>query len=350
MKSLGFSIFLLLFFVSCTKKNKITVLEPSFYYWNSHDYLDLTSKTTLKNIGVKKLYIKYFEIDYSEAMGNFPFEKTNFNNHDFSSADSLSVIPTIYIKNSIFKFNNRESLDELAENIIFLIDKYNKERFGNLQNHTFNEIQLDCDWTKSTRDNYFYLLQKVKQLSNKKISCTLRLYPYKYPEIMGIPPVDSATLMCYNLIKPLEQKNKNSILDINELKSYLNTFRKYPIHLDIALPIFCWTQIYQNNQFQGLIDLNSKEIQSFTKAKSSMWYEVTKDTMIYANSRHYFRVGDQLKVEDISIETLHEAISVIKENVSLDNQTTVTLFNLNNATFKRYSNDQISSCFSTFTK
>ena len=44
--------------------------------------------------------------------------------------------------------------------IVFLIDKYSKERFSNIDNGNFKEIQIDCDWTKSTKDKYFYLLKK----------------------------------------------------------------------------------------------------------------------------------------------------------------------------------------------
>ena len=122
----------------------------------------------------------------------------------------------------------------------------------------FNEIQIDCDWTKYSKEKYFYLLKKIKELSDKKLSCTLRLYPYKYPDIMGVPPVDKATLMCYNLIKPLSQQNKNSILDIEELKKYLNEKKSSPLHLDIVLPTFYWTQLYQNNQFVQLLGLTLK--------------------------------------------------------------------------------------------
>lgn len=110
----------------------------------------------------------------------------------------------------------------------------------------FGEIQIDCDWTLKTKVNYFAFLNALKKISHKTISCTLRLYPFKYPEIMGTPPVDKATLMCYNLTKPLESENKNSILDNNELRSYLKNTEKYPIHLDIALPLF--SMMYQNGR------------------------------------------------------------------------------------------------------
>lgn len=350
MKLLLLGIVSSLFLISCTRDNKVKNVDCAFYFWSSNSYFDDGMKSSLKKVQSRKLYIKYFEVDYSEAMGNFPYEKTNFHTYDFYEMDSLTVVPTIFIKNEIFQYNTNATLDKLADNIVFLVDKYNKERFSRLAESNFKEIQIDCDWTKSTKDKYFYLLKKIKQLSQKEISCTLRLYPYKYPEIMGVPPVDKAMLMCYNLIKPLSEKDKNSILDVSELKKYLNKFREYPVHLDIALPIFNWAHVYQNNRFSGLVNLSTSEVSGFAKKTKPMWYEVTKDTVIHDVERIYFRVGDQIKCEDVTKATLDQTITLIKQNVALDDSTTITFFNIDNKTFNNYSHAEISDLFSSFTK
>ena len=350
MKLLLLGIVSSLFLISCTHDNKVKNVDRAFYYWSSNnDYSD-NVKSNLKKVKARKLYVKYFEVDYSESMGNFPYDKTDFYSYDIHIEDSISIIPTIFIKNEIFKHNTNISLNKLADNIVFLIDKYNKEKFQNAYNSNFNEIQIDCDWTKSTKEKYFYLLKKIKQLSKKEISCTLRLYPYKYSNDMGIPPVDKVTLMCYNIIKPLSEKDKNSILDVAELKKYLNTFREYPLHVDIALPIFSWSHIYQNNQFSGLINLNSKEVLGFAKQTKPLWYEVTKDTTIYSNNRFYFREGDQIKSEEVTSKVLEETIAVIKQNVALDETTTIIFFNLDDKTFNRYNHAEISNFYDSFTK
>jgi hypothetical protein len=211
------------FLFSCKNDNKVERVERAFYYWKGNS-LGQENLGQIKKLKLNKLYVKLFEVDYSEARGNFPFEKNRPRYYDFKELDSLEVVPTIYIKNGIFQYNDEKSLDKLADNIVFLINKYSTEvDYSDRKEQVFNynEIQIDCDWTKSTKDKYFYLLKKIKVLSKKELSCTLRLYPYKYPDIMGVPPVDKATLMCYNLIKPLSQKDKNSILDIEELKKYL---------------------------------------------------------------------------------------------------------------------------------
>jgi hypothetical protein len=338
------------FLFSCKNDNKVERVERAFYYWKGNS-LGQENLGQIKKLNLNKLYVKLFEVDYSEARGNFPFEKNRPRYYDFKELDSLEVVPTIYIKNGIFQYNDEKSLDKLADNIVFLINKYSiKVDYSDRKEQVFNynEIQIDCDWTKSTKDKYFYLLKKIKELSKKELSCTLRLYPYKYSDIMGVPPVDKATLMCYNLIKPLSQKDKNSILDIEELKKYLNKKKSYPVHLDIALPTFYWTQLYQNNRFAQLVNLSTNEVKSFAKNTKPLWYQVEKDTSI--NYETYLKMGDQLKCEDVSTNTINEAIAIIKKNVKLDKNTTISLFDLDSSTFTQYTNEEISGFYNSFIK
>lgn len=334
-----------LLFFSCTKENKVHKVERAFYYWKSDNSINyVESKLMLSQ--VNKVYVKFFEVDYSEAMGNYPYDKLESYNTILETNDKISIIPTVFIKNEIFKYNTTKDLDELADNIVFLIDKRCGEKLKSTA--VANEIQIDCDWTKSTKEKYFYLLKKIKEVSKKQISCTLRLYPYKYRQAMGVPPVDKATLMCYNLVKPLTKSDKNSILDIDELKSYLDKKRSYPLHLDVALPVYSWSQLYQNNHFQKLVNVASSDLSGFTRKIKPMWYEVTKDTSLHWDD--YYRVADQIKCEEVSSETINEAITIIKNNVELDEDITVSLFDLDESVFTKYSHEEISRFYDTFTK
>lgn len=346
MKKIVFFSLLSVCFFSCKNENKVKNVERAFYYWKSDNSLNLETENKLNSNNINKVYVKFFEVDYSEAMGNFPYDKMKDYGNLFEANDALLIVPAVFVKNEIFKFNSEKDLDKLADNIVFLINKRFGERFK--RNNTFNEIQIDCDWTLSTKEKYFYLLKKIKEISRKQLSCTLRLYPYKYKEKMGIPPVDKAMLMCYNLVKPLTNSSKNSILDITELKSYLNEKRSYPIHLDVALPVFSWAQLYQNNQFQKLVATSKVELKSFAKNVKPMWYEVTKDTSM--GWRNYYRIADQIKYEDVSAKTIQEAIAIIQKNVALDATTTIALFDLDDYTFMNYSDEEISSFYNNFTK
>jgi hypothetical protein len=241
---------------------------------------------------------------------------------------------------------SKGSIDTLADNVDFLINKYSHERFGNAKKPT--EFQMDCDWTMKTKDNYFYFLKKLKEISKKQISCTLRLYPYKYPDKMGIPPVDKVMLMCYNLINPLENENKNSILDNRELESYLSPDNKYPKHIDIALPIYSWMQVYQNERFSNVIYTNTSAMKLVLKSDNRpLWYTVAKDTVV---NDTYLRVGDKIKLEEVTPEKIKEAITQLKKNIKFDKNTTVSLFHFDEQQLKNFTNEEIVSFYTDFSK
>ncbi len=350
MKKLILGILASFVLLSCSEKADQTIqVEKAAYYWQNSYYYSNEGKNPLLENDIQTLYVKYFEIGYNDARGNYPFSKTPLRKSSILlEGSNIKIIPTIFIKNDIFQYNTTKSLDKLADNIVFLVDKYNQEKFANCA----NEIQIDCDWTKSTQQKYFYLLKKIKELSNKTISCTLRLYPFAYPKDMGVPPVDKASLMCYNLIKPLSDKDKNSILDLDELKKYLKNNKKYPLHLDVALPVFYWAHWYQNNKFVGLADLTEEEVKGFSKVvddpKKSMWYEVSKDTVI--NYETYLRRGDLLKCENVEAQTLIKAAKLLRKHIEFDDKMTVSLFDVQEKQFNKYTHEEISTIYSSFIK
>ena len=362
MRKIVFFIFVTIaicFFSGCmnSKMSGLRV-ERAFYFWKNNRYsLNDDELLCIKNQQIQKLYVKFFEVEKNSLFGTVPTAKTelniwdNYYDHENDSVfintmKNLEIIPTVYIRNEIFLSATSGSIDTLADNMNFLIKKYYTDHMND-SHLEFKEIQIDCDWTEKTKDNYFYLLKKIKQISNKTISCTLRLYPYKYSKKLGVPPVDKATLMCYNLINPLSNEDKNSILNNDELESYLKNSEKYPLHLDIALPVFSWMQVYQNNQFAGIISPKIHELDSILKPIKPLWFEVIKDKEF---DNFYLRQGDKIKFEDVSETTIKASIGLLKKYLQLDNYTVITLFHLDSDILNKYSNETIDSFYTDFSK
>ncbi len=310
----------------------------------------------MKTLQIKKLYVKFFEVEGSEIFGAIPTAKSQLTLNDYSKKwvieeDSslaatmthLNIIPTVFIRNKVFYSLSKAGLDSLAKNMNHLIYKYFNAKFPNAT--SFNEIQIDCDWTTKTKENYFYLLTALKKYSTKNISCTLRLYPYSYPEIMGVPPVDRATLMCYNLLPPLESENKNSILDVRELEKYLKRKSDYPLNLDIALPAFSWMQVYQNNEFKRMINPGEFSLLGVLKPIKPLWYEVQKDTMV---GDFFLRSGDKIKYEEITEALTLETIKLLKKYIPAHESMTLTLFHLDADNLKKYSNETLQNFYTSF--
>jgi hypothetical protein len=124
MKSIFLGIIGILFLVSCNNEHKVEHVERAFYYWKGNSSISDESTKHLKELQVQKLYVKLFEVDYSEARGNYPFEKNRIGRYELQDSDSLKIIPTIFIKNEIFQYNDEKSLDQLADNIVFQKLKY----------------------------------------------------------------------------------------------------------------------------------------------------------------------------------------------------------------------------------
>ena len=65
--SLFFVIICVIFFSNC-KTKEVHVnnnIEPAFYYWKSSFSITQTQKNVLQNIGVKTLYLKFFDVAWN---------------------------------------------------------------------------------------------------------------------------------------------------------------------------------------------------------------------------------------------------------------------------------------------
>jgi len=338
-------LFLIIIASLASCKNKIEKVERAFYFWKSDEWnLSDKENQVCDSLKIQKLYVKFFEVDYNDERGSFPISKTRLNSWDIRNMNLNSIVPTVYLRNVVFLKSSKEDLDLLADNVNFLINKFKTSEY---HNEIITEYQMDCDWTLTTKDNYFYFLKKLKKISGKQISCTLRLYPYKYPDKMGVPPVDKAMLMCYNLLNPLENPKKNSILDLSELKSYLKDVKSYPMHLDIALPIYSWAQVYHNELFSAVLYTDTKQLKTILKHEKSFWYSVTKDTVI---NNTYLRVGDKIKYEEIDAAKIKSAITLLKQTIEFDKNTTVSLFHLDEKQINNFTNEELSSFYTDFSE
>lgn len=297
---------------SCKSERKA---EHAFYYWKTE--LDNTSPKEVEDMGADHFYMHYFDVEWNEAYGiPTPVYDIQFNNK-VDVFTEKGITPVVFITNQSFEKISLSSCDTFAQLIYNRIEQTTKRLYkakGDVV--AIKEIQIDCDWTAGTRDKYFAFLRKLKQLyAGKKLSATIRLYPYKYKEKMGVPPVDKGVLMCYNLGKIQSGNTGNSILDIKELKQYLGG-GKYPLHLDIALPIFGWYVWFSGNTYKGIIYDEENMIGDIAQAKDDSHYIVKADTVLGGST--YFREGDILRMEYPKAEDIKTAVELLSKEVKYD--------------------------------
>ncbi|KPE50344.1 hypothetical protein [Chryseobacterium indologenes] len=298
-------IFSLLFIIfSCSKKQ---VHPYTFYYWKTHLKMDQEEKKILDKAPEPFLYTRFFDVD---KVGG-KFQPVAVITKDNSFQTSKQIVPVVFITNQSMLHISPEEITFLAESIHQVVQKKTRE----YQLKTNNEIQIDCDWTAGTRDDYFKFLKELKRVSGKEVTCTLRLHQVKDKKNTGIPPVDKVYLMCYSTSSPLENTNKNSILDLVTLKNYLSKLEDYPIKkIEAALPIYSWGIVTNHLGRHRLINaLSKKDLENpdFKKI-SDHEVEIMKDGFYFGN---YLNKGFKIKTEEISEEQLKDAVDFLEKKI-----------------------------------
>lgn len=269
-----------------------------FYYWRSLYSISSFEKQKVAELKVGRLYTRFFDVDKIHGKIQPIGLIQNFKADDQLS---LEYVPTVFITNRTFADTNRTQVAQLAKNVANFI-RETAER-GELRD--YSEIQIDCDWTASTKDHYFYFLEELKKASKKKLSATLRLHQVKFRKKEGVPPLDKMVLMCYATENPTEGSTKNSILDVGIAKDYLQNIESYPVELDIALPIYSWAIITNHLGKVRLVNSFSEQnlLNQPVKKIGEGLYQAYDDFFI---EKLYISKGFTVKVETVSPAVLDE--------------------------------------------
>jgi hypothetical protein len=308
--------------ISCSENNKPII---SFYYWKTIFKLSEAEKEILRENNVRKIYIRYFDIDLHPKDTNpIPLTPIRFQ----EMMNGFDVVPVVYIKNKVMLKPNLD-LEDLAKKTIGLINEINSK------NKIFSkEIQIDCDWTLTSKDNYLKFIEVFKKLSKKKLSATIRLHQIKYFRKTKIPNVDSGVLMYYNM-GTITADSSNSVYDKKVADRYLKSLKKYPLHLDFALPIYSWAVHIRNQKVVGLRSkLNFSELKNDTNyvQTSSVFFKVK-----HANYKNgiFYEENDKLKIEAISSEDLIEMAKDLSDN-SPQKPNEIIFYDLDEFNIKNY--------------
>jgi len=302
--------------------------EISFYYWKTVFSLSEIEKQALKENLVKNIYIRYFDIDINpNDQKAFPLSPIIFE----QKVEGLRVIPVIYIKNKVMLQKNVD-LEVLANRTFKYIQQINKKA-----GITIDEIQIDCDWTLKSRDNYLKFIEIFKSIGKKKLSATIRLHQVKYYLKTKIPNVDRGVLMYYNM-GSIASDSLNSIYEKQIAEKYLNSLSSYPLDLDIALPIFAWGVQIRNNKVIELI--NKIDEGSFVNDTNFTVQNKHFILVKHSNVKHgqYFKENDKIKIEFISFSDLNEMANDLNQKLK-NKPKEIIFYDLDSLNLNRYSNE-----------
>ncbi|GAA0890653.1 hypothetical protein GCM10009122_03320 [Fulvivirga kasyanovii] len=263
----------------------------------------------------------YFDVDRTDK-GVYPVYVLNKVDSAFKAYD---IVPVVFITNRSFK--GHIDLDRLSEQIVGLVDEISLHHFG----RKLKTIQLDCDWSETTRDKYFELIRMLSR--DLDVVPTIRLHQIKYKDKTGVPPTKTGVLMLYNMGN-LKDEQQNSIIQSDIVDDYIHNTTTYPLKLDVALPLFSQTVIKNNRGQIRLVNKSRPEALKQDKLHfrqlDSHLFEVTRDTLYHG---FYLSKGYRLKLEESGVDEILDSYSIVKHSeLQLNN---IILYHLDDDVLKQ---------------
>jgi hypothetical protein len=323
-------ILLIILLLSCNHAAKREV-TPAFYYWKQTWTGNAAELKYMQELPARRLYVKLFDVAVDEVT-KAPTPVAIFRQKAPFPA-GVEIVPVVFLMNEIWA----QPAPQLAANVARLMEQL----CDSLSATGIKEIQLDCDWTQTSRDAYFSFIKQIRQtpfFRHRRISATIRMYQVKYKVRTGIPPVDRGLLMCYNMGDLRKPGSHNSILDVPAMESYLGEQRvaAYPLPLDIALPLFSWSVLFRNGtEYTGILrNIGTAELQDTTifAAGDTQLYTVKKDTML---NGYPLKEGSVIRREAIDQQALETAAKLVAKQLQTPDPV-IIFYHLDSTTLKKY--------------
>ncbi|MEL6923874.1 MAG: hypothetical protein AAFO94_07485, partial [Bacteroidota bacterium] len=314
----------------------------------------------LRNINVRKIYLRLFDVDWNgaEAVPLATLETTE------SLPDSFVWVPTVFITNRTL----RKLADEKVSTLAFRLNEKISATATRL-GFSFDEVQIDCDWTLQTREKYFELLHQLQSHLAERgaaLSVTIRLHQVKFYQQTGVPPADRGMLMFYNMSSVDEAATVNSILDLAEAEKYMVNFEQYPLALDVALPTYNWGVLFRDGAMIKLINNLSPEMLADTSRfvpatalnqqireaiatdleSGSQWYRLRKNTYL---DGYYLYAGDLLRLEWVPAAQLRAAAKLLQRELPPASRS-VAFYHLDNNCLQQHSYETLEQVLDIFRK
>jgi len=329
----------LLSFVSC-KKPGVNKTERAFYYWRSNFNLSDKDVAYLKDAGIHKIYLHFFDVARNDQYNRvLPVDEINF---ETAPMDTFQYVPVVYLANKALEVTPADSIDRLSKHILDEV-----EHIALLHKVEYKELQFDCDWTEATKQKYFELLtfihQELKQ-TDKILSATIRLHQVKYADKTGIPPVDRGMLMFYNMGQVNTVAGYNSIYNSKDADKYTAFIEDYRLPLDVALPIFSWAICIRQGRVTGIIEKSGcKDFTDTSQFKPSGNNIFVAHGSFFFHGK-YFMKNDTVKMEQITPDVCKNAADNVRRYLK-DEIRTVSLFDYDSLYLSTYEKQDLEKIF-----
>lgn len=225
---------------SCRGKEAKPALR-SVYYWSTTLDIDSAKSAFLTGHGIGRMYVRYFDVVPDDAGRNVPNATLRFAT---PVPHGIDIVPVVFVLPECVRHDG----DTLARRIVDRVLQMNAANGIT----GVGELQIDCDWTTSTRPAYMQFMHTMLTLCHGRglrLSATIRLHQLA----QAPPPADRGVLMFYNTGDVTDPSCRNPILDMRDAAPYLKHLHGYKLPLSVAYPVFSWQVLYRGGRFVGIV-------------------------------------------------------------------------------------------------
>ena len=311
----------------------------AMFYWRTTFRLSPQERLALGELHAARLYTRVFDVGWStdapQLLGKIaPADASGM-------PAGVELVPVVFVKNEVWKHPAPQLAVEVWTEV--------QARVAALGAGPIKELELDCDWTDSTRARYFAFLTELRALApGVALSATIRLHQVKYRERTGVPPVDRGMLMFYNMGKFSPDPDARAIFDPDAAARYVGRIRDYPLALDAALPIWSWTVQVRDDQVIDLLQATDPDELAgldFLSRSGADRYVATRTAFLHGV---LLNEGDVLKIEVTGpTEALAAARMLAAYLPPARGGRTVALFDLSERNLNRHGIENLARVFST---
>ena len=321
--------------------------QNAVYYWKTVFDPDSIELAFLCSHNITRMYIRYFDVIYDPTHAPESLVPNATIQFKQSVPDGIEVIPTIFITNEamanwpVERMLDSKSDEYYYDQLLYRIQAMN-QRNGI---KGVREVQVDCDWSVSTRYKFFMFCEGLKsRLRNRGLclSSTIRLHQLKEP----LPPVDRGVLMCYNTGSLRNISAQNSILSESDVYSYIRHLEitEESIPIDIAYPTFAWSVMFApDRRFLGIVRKNDlSDTEYFRKVEDNL-YEVIKET---TSGNAILKKGNLLRLEQSDYCTIKSIKGQLDTKFAhAGTAPNIILYHLDSNNLSKYSHEEIESLY-----
>ena len=314
----------------------------AFYYWRTTFALTPTEQQAVHDLHVERIYVRVFDLAWKDAALATLGPVTLGAGAQVPAG--VEIVPVVYLKAEVFAHLTAAQLPEVARDVWSHV----QDR-ANVLGTSVHELQVDCDWTDTTRDGFFGFVRALKAVAHVPMSSTIRLHQVKYRERTGVPPVERGMLMFYNMGTFSADPDARMIFDAASAAKYLARMDDYPLPLDLALPIWSWTVHTRDGLVVGLLqstDPAELPALDFVRADGAAQFVVTRDAFLHGE---LLREGDVLKIEVTGPTEAEAAAAMIAPHLAATPAAgpprTISLFDLSERNLTRHDTQHLDDIF-----